>query len=117
MTDFRRLEAWQSSQKLAVVIYQLTTGFPATERFGLVSQMRRAAVSTMSNIAEGAGRGSDREFLAFLRIARGSLHEVESQCLLAQTLGFISPAAADEALGLVGQTGRLLHGLIRALAP
>ena len=52
MTDFRRLEAWQSSQKLAVVIYQLTTGFPATERFGLVSQMRRAAVSTMSNIAE-----------------------------------------------------------------
>ena len=115
MTDFRRLEAWQSSQKLAVVIYQLTAGLPVTERFGLASQMRRAAVSTMSNIAEGAGRGTDREFVAFLRVARGSLHEVESQCLLAQSLGFSPAGTTDEALELVGQTGRLLHGLIRAL--
>lgn len=115
MTDFRRLEAWQASQELAVAVYRLTTEFPAAERFGLTAQIRRAAVSVMSNIAEGSGRGTDRELAAFLRVARGSLHEVESQCLLAQRLSFASAEPLTDALDRVGQTGRLLHGLLRAL--
>lgn len=115
MTDFRRLEAWQPSQELAVAVYRLTEEFPATERFGLTAQIRRAAVSIMSNIAEGAGRGTDKEFVAFLRVARGSLHEVESQCLLAQRLSFGTADALTDVLDRVGQTGRLLHGLLRAL--
>jgi four helix bundle protein len=115
MTDFRRLEAWQASQELAVSVYHLTEKFPTAERFGLTAQMRRAAVSIMSNIAEGAGRGTDKEFVAFLRIARGSLHEVESQSLLAQRLSFGAADALANVLECVGQTGRLLHGLMRAL--
>ena len=115
MTDFRRLEAWQASQELAVSVYRLTEKFPTAERFGLTAQMRRAAVSIMSNIAEGAGRGTDKEFVAFLRIARGSLHEVESQCLLAEKLNLGTADALTDALDRVGRTGRLLHGLLRAL--
>lgn len=116
MTDYRRLDAWKSSQTLAVSIYRLTDRFPPRERFGLATQMRRAAVSVMSNIAEGAGRGTDKQFTAFLRIARGSLHEVESQCLLAHELGFSSAEATNDTLDVISRTGRLLHGLLRTLS-
>jgi four helix bundle protein len=116
MGDYRELDAWQSGQDLAVAIYQLTQTFPTAEKFGITAQMRRAAVSVMSNIAEGAGRGTDRQLIPFLRVARGSLHELESQCQLAQRLGFCSADAASEALRISDRTGRQLYRLLRSLS-
>jgi len=78
-----QLEAWKFAMQLAKVIYQLTAGFPTEERYGLAQQMRRAAVSIPSNIAEGAGRNGAKEYLHFIGIARGSLAELETQLQLA----------------------------------
>jgi four helix bundle protein len=115
MGDYRDLNAWNASRKLALVTYHVTESFPAAERFGLVAQMRRAAVSVMSNIAEGAGRASDRQFAPFLRIASGSLRELESQAILALELGYL-PAAAHEELSRASLTaGQLLSGLLRSV--
>lgn len=86
--NYQELQAWQQAMVLVEYIYQLTTGFPDSEKFGLISQMRRAAVSIPSNMAEGYGRGSDAEFKRFLFIARGSLTELETQWLLSQRLGY-----------------------------
>ncbi len=115
MGNYRDLAAWKASQELAVVTYRVTDRFPSGERFGLTAQMRRAAVSIMSNIAEGAGRGTDAQFANFLRIARGSLYELETQGLLATRLGFGSDGAVGELLDIGRQTGRLLHGLLRSI--
>ena len=82
------LLVWQESMTLVETVYKLTSVFPAVERYGLISQMRRAAVSVPSNIGEGAARGSDAEFIRFLHIARGSLSEIETQLLIAQRLGY-----------------------------
>ena len=82
------LLVWQESMTLVEMVYKLTSVFPDAERYGLISQMRRAAVSVPSNIAEGAARGSDAEFIRFLHIARGSLSEIETQFLIAQRLGY-----------------------------
>lgn len=106
------LLVWQEAMKLAKAIYALTSGFPAEERFGLSSQMRRAAVSIPSNIAEGAARGSKKELLHFLTISRGSLSELDTQLTLASTLGF--PGQYAQSAGHIQQTFRLLGGLINA---
>jgi len=98
--------------KLAEAIYALTSAFPADERFGLTSQMRRASVSVPSNIAEGAARSTKKEFLHFLIMARGSLSELDTQLALARRLSFIPESRqADDHLN---QTFRLLNGLISA---
>jgi four helix bundle protein len=115
MGGYRDLEAWKSSQELAVAIYRLTARFPAAERFGLTAQMRRAAVSVMSNIAEGAGRGTDAQFASFLRISRGSLHELESQCHLATELGFCLADGAEALLKVSDRTGRLIYRLLESV--
>lgn len=115
MGNYRDLEAWQVSRALANATYRLTDAFPATERYGLAAQMRRAGVSIMSNIAEGAGRGSDSQFAQFVRIARGSLRELESQRLLAEDLGLVKQPALAEVDDLLTQQGRLLHALLRWL--
>ncbi|MGH8492795.1 MAG: four helix bundle protein [Moraxellaceae bacterium] len=83
------LMVWQESMQLAQLVYQLTARFPADERFGLVSQMRRAAVSVPSNIAEGAARQHTKELVQFLRVASGSLAELDTQTELAISLGFL----------------------------
>ena len=82
------LLVWQESMTLVEMVYKLTSVFPDEERYGLISQMRRAVVSVPSNIAEGAARGSDAEFIRFLHIARGSLSEIETQILIAQRLSY-----------------------------
>jgi four helix bundle protein len=115
MGDFRELKAWTASRELAVITYRLTERFPRSERYGLAAQMRRAAVSVMSNIAEGAGRGTDRQFAAMLGVARGSLCELESQCYLAADLGYGSAELSTELLDASTRTGRLLHGLAKSL--
>lgn len=95
--------------ELTKAVYDLTSCFPAEERYGLCQQMRRAAVSIPSNIAEGSGRNHAREFLQFIGIARGSLAELETQLKLAVMLGFVS--AEDSAFEMADSVGRLLTGL------
>jgi four helix bundle protein len=109
---FEDLEVWQWSMELVYEIYSLTQEFPKPEIYGLASQLRRAAVSIPSNIAEGKGRASDRDFAVFLGYARGSLHELHTQLLIAKHLGYISEAAAETAIERIGHVGRMLSGLI-----
>ena len=115
MGVYRELEAWKTARALTVRVYRLTAGFPQEERFGLISQMRRCAVSVPSNIAEGYGRSTDKDRRHFLHIARGSLYELETQVFLAVDLGFISEEQCNEVLAEQNQCARLLQGLIRSL--
>lgn len=104
-----QLETWKVSMNLVKSVYDLTAGFPPEERFGLSQQMRRAAVSIPSNVAEGAARSHAKEYLHFLAIARGSLAELETQLQIAVMLGFAD--ADNPAFQLADHTGRLLTGL------
>ena len=89
MHNYKNLHIWQDGIVLAKTIYQVTSNFPANEKFGIVSQMTRAAVSVSSNIAEGAGRGSNKEFVNFLGIAVGSLFELHTQITICEQIGYI----------------------------
>lgn len=109
--DYKDLIAWQMAMDLVVEIYGLTRHFPADEKFGLTNQLRRAAVSIPSNIAEGQGRGFTREFHHFLGIANGSRQESETQLLIACRLGFIHEAAVNPTLDRICELGRFLAGL------
>nr|WP_317623063.1 four helix bundle protein [Thiohalomonas denitrificans] len=104
-----QLEAWKVSMNLVKSVYDLTAKFPPEERYGLSQQMRRAAVSIPSNIAEGSGRNHSKEYLQFLAISRGSLAELETQLQIAVMLGFAQPTYA--AFELADRAGRLLTGL------
>lgn len=113
--DYRDLIAWQKSMTLAEAVYRETGNFPLEERYGLTAQMRKAAVSIPSNIAEGQGRrSSDEEFARFLRIALGSNCELDTQLELASRLGFIEPPASNRLRPLVEEVGRLVSGLLRS---
>ena len=108
-----QLEAWRFAMQLVKAVYQMTSIFPAEERYGLAQQMRRAAVSIPSNIAEGAGRNGVKEFLNFIGISQGSLAELETQLQLSVMLGFAAPD--HPAFELANSTGKLLTGLHRKL--
>ena len=111
------LQAWQLAIQLVKQVYAMTATFPRDELFGLTSQMRRAAISVPSNIAEGAARGTDKEFLHFLHIARGSLSELETQTILARKLGFAKETEAVELLmeSVFGKLGGLIK--LKKVAP
>jgi four helix bundle protein len=104
-----QLEVWKFAMQLVKAVYQMTSDFPAEERYGLAQQMRRAAVSIPSNIAEGAGRNGAKEYLHFIGVARGSLAELETQLQLAVMFGFTT--ADHAAFNLADRTGKLLTGL------
>jgi four helix bundle protein len=104
-----QLDAWKVSMLLVKEVYELTRRFPPDERFGLTQQMRRAAVSIPSNLAEGSGRSHSREYLQFISIARGSLAELETQLQLSIMLGYAP--AENAAMQLADRTGKLLTGL------
>lgn len=91
MQEFKKLKIWQKAMELSVDIYHITANFPKTEVFGLTSQMRRAAVSMVSNIAEGAGRNNQKEFIQFLSYSHASSTELETQLMLSAHIGFIEP--------------------------
>ena len=110
---FRDLIAWQKAMELTKQIYRVTAAMPDNERFGLTAQMRRAAVSIPSNIAEGHGRGSRTDYIRFLRIARGSLMELQTQLILAEQLNLIP--VPEKLNDLQRETDRVLQGLIRSL--
>ncbi len=115
VTAYWDLIVWQRAMGLAEAIYQLTERFPSSERFGLVAQMRRAAVSVASNVAEGHSRGWTRDYLRFIMMARGSVAELETQCLLAQRLGFVADPQVAPVLAIGDEVGRMLAGLRRRL--
>ncbi len=113
--SYRDLNVWQDAMTLAEAVYRETKSFPKEEQFGLVSQMRRAAVSISSNIAEGWGRGSTQDYLRFLRIARGSLKEVETQVILSTRLELMTTQQEKAILNQSESIGRMLVALERSL--
>ena len=113
--SFHDLVAWQQAMELVTEIYRVSQKFPKEEMFGLTSQIRRAAVSIPSNIAEGRGKSSTGELQQFLYHARGSLAEVETQLLIAINLGYLQKSEVTNIIELISRTGRLLHGLLSAI--
>jgi four helix bundle protein len=113
--SYKDLLAWQKSMDLVAAVYRASQGFPKEEIFGLVSQIRRAAVSVPSNIAEGHARTSRKEFQYFLSNARGSLAQLETQLTIAHQLAYIDKAGINQLLDRVGEVGRILNGLMTAL--
>ncbi len=111
--NHKDLEVWKQSMDLVDVVYRTTKGFPADETYGLTSQMRRAAISIPSNIAEGAARSGKKEFVQFLRVSLGSLSELETQFLISGRLGYV--AEEEPVMAQIETVRKLLHGLIRHL--
>lgn len=114
--SYKDLFAWQKSMDLVTLIYKATAGFPKDELFGLTSQLRRAAVSIPSNIAEGQGRLSEKEFRHFLGQARGSLMEVETQLQIAVNLGYLQKEHTNKLFESCGEVGRILNGLLASVS-
>ena len=115
MFNYEKLETWQEAIIFANLIYSATKTFPGDERFGLTNQMRRAAVSVSSNLAEGASRNSRTDFARFVEIATGSVFEVASQAFLAKKQGFLSETDFKQIYKASEKLGRMLSGLRRSL--
>ena len=113
--SYRDLIVWQKAMDLVEDVYKRTRGFPREELYGLTSQLRRAVVSVPSNLAEGQGRNSTKEFLHHLSIAYGSLCEVGTQILIAHRLGFLEGRDVEVLDGLTSEVGRLINGLSNKL--
>jgi len=116
ITHYKDLKIWQKGMHLAKSVYQLTTRFPADERFGLTGQMRRAAISVPSNIAEGQARSGTREFLQFLSHASGSLAELETQTLLSVDLRYCNAADVGLVLQEIAELQKMLAAIRRKLS-
>ncbi len=112
---YRELVAWQKAMQLVTAIYRVSAKFLKEELYGLTNQLRRSAVSIPSNIAEGQGRGTGVDFCRFLRIARGSRQEMETQLLVAQELGYASVTQIEQTLELSAEVGRVLSGLSKSI--
>jgi len=110
----KNLKAWQLAMDIAEKIYSTTDSFPSAEKFGLVSQMRRSAISVPSNIAEGAGRNTKREFVNFLHISQGSLSELDTQLELSLRLQFIDKKTWDILNNMFIEEDKIISGLIRS---
>jgi len=109
------LDVWKKSVGLSVSIYQVTRLFPREELYAMSSQMRRAAVSIASNIAEGAARRTDKDFIRFLHIALGSASELDTQVEIAHKVGFLNKEKFDGLGNIIGEVSRMLYGLIRSV--
>lgn len=114
---FERLDAWHKAIEFSETIYRLTHTFPDNERFGLTSQMRRAAVSISSNLAEGSSRSSRGDFGRFVEIATGSVFEVVTQAELARRQGYVSDESCSNIRDAAAELTRILSGLRRSLVP
>lgn len=114
--SYRDLTIWQYGMQLVVDVYLQTAHYPSEEKFGLQSQIRRAAVSVPANIAEGHARGTRREYHRFSNISMGSLAELETHILLSDSLGYLSKEQSTELLTKCDELGRMLRGLLKKLA-
>ncbi len=112
---YQQLIAWQKAIALVTYIYSVTSKFPRDEIYGLTSQLRRAAVSVPSNIAEGQGRATRGEFIQFLGHARGSLYELETQTVIGRYLGYLTSEEEESLSVSITELGRILNGLIASL--
>ncbi len=115
LKSYRDLVVWQKAMDVTVETYRFSNDFPKSELYGLTSQLRRAGVSVPSNVAEGYGRGSRKEYVQFLCISQGSLKELETQVIIAQRLNYGSKTAGDDLLESSEEVGRMLGALIRSL--
>jgi four helix bundle protein len=113
MQNFRELKVWEKSQLLAVKIYQITRDFPSVEQYGIISQMRRSAVSISSNIAEGCGRFTQADLARFLDISFGSACELESLTVLSRRLDYLKPEVQTSLLADIEEVKRMLTGFIQ----
>lgn len=113
--DFRNMSVWQKSAEIVVKIYDVTKSFPSEEKFGLVSDMRRAANSISHNIAEGYGRFESRDKTRFYKISRGSCFEVMSQCLISQKLNFMNNKDSNEIIAKCKEVIKELNSIIKTL--
>jgi four helix bundle protein len=111
MQRFTDLMVWQRSHALVLQVYRLTKGFPPDERYGLTSQLRRAALSVPTNIAEGSKRETNREYARFLNIAEGSLAETEYLLMVSRDLGYLPMAITKPVLAETSEIAKMLHGL------
>ena len=116
MKTYRDLQVWQRSMTLATEIYKISKEFPKDEAYGLTSQMRRCAISVPSNMAEGYGRNSTNEYLHFLRIATGSLYELQTQMEISMNLHYLNRDKFDKLYELSREIERMLSSLIRKLS-
>lgn len=112
---YQQLVAWKEAHQLCLRIYTLTGKFPAEEKFGLTSQMRKSAYSVPTNIAEGNGRKTKKDRSHFLDIATGSIEELHYQCILARDLGYLTPKECEELHDRIQRTGYLIHKLQQSL--
>lgn len=115
MGNYKELQVWQKSIDFVTETYKVTGEFPAEEKFGLISQIRRASVSIASNIAEGNSRRSTLDYIQFLKIARGSAAEVETQIIISKNLGFIKDADFTDLSFKISELLKMLNGLINYL--
>ena len=112
---FEDLRVWQEAREIVVHVYRLTRGFPTHERYGLASQMQRAAVSIPSNIAEGHNRLHKKEYIQFLNVAQGSCAELETQLVVAMELGYLNPIKFEEISNQVDLEGKQIRALVAKL--
>jgi len=115
LKNYNELKVWEKSYQLCLEVYRMTKGFPKNETYGLMSQMRRAALSIPSNIAEGYGRKTTPEYLRGLYIAYGSVCELETQILLSGDLGYLMEKSLSKLQGDLGEVERMLKALIKSL--
>jgi len=115
IVSYRDLEAWQSGMELLLSVYDLASKLPPVERFELAPQMRRAGVSVPSNVAEGQAYGPGRRYLHHVRVALGSVGELDTHLEAVRRIGYLTDQSLQHSVDLVAQTGRLLHGLERSL--
>lgn len=116
-SNYKELKVWQKAMDLTVEVYNLVKLLPKEETYALSDQMRRAVVSIPSNIAEGQGRNSDKEFIQFLSIARGSLWELETQIELCLRIGYIDQSLATDTNNLIAEISKMLNALSNSLKP
>ncbi len=109
MRKFKELKFWSRSVELATEVYKITSTFPSEEKFGLISQMRRSVISISSNIAEGAGRSSDKEYRYFLEIAYGSLYELQTQLIISQNLNLISSTDFEKLESEIDEIQKMIY--------
>ena len=115
MRNFKELLIWKKGIEIAIDIYKLTGTFPASEKFGLISQMTRCAVSISSNIAEGSSRKSEKDYHRFIEIALGSCFELETQLVIAKAVNFVTEAAYVSLLSKITEEQKMLHSFMTTL--
>jgi four helix bundle protein len=115
VNNYKDLLVWQKAHNLTLNVYKLTKEFPADEKFGIVQQLRRSVASIPTNIVEGFGRFSRKEYIQYLYISRGSITETDYHLFLAKDLGYIKKESYDNLVVLIDEIGRMINGLIRSL--